>query len=67
MAVIKYYFISELAIKLKSQLSEEEFRQLIEELINNNIAEFQEYRKDSLATGNYARITTICRVCGRPI
>jgi chemotaxis methyl-accepting protein methylase len=67
MAVIVYSSISELARRLESELSEEEFKQLIRELVRNNTAEFHEYRRDSLAAGNYAPIVRVCLACGRPI
>lgn len=67
MAFIIYSSIDDLADRLKSELSEDEFKQLIRELIRNNTAEFQEYRKDSVAYGTYAPIVKVCSVCGRPI
>ncbi len=67
MAVIIYSSIPALAHQLKSELSEEEFKQLIKELVRNNTAEFQEYREDSIAMGNYARIVKVCVACGRPM
>lgn len=67
MSVIVYSSIHELARKLKSELSEEEFKQLIRALIRNNTAEFQEYRRDSVAYGTYAPTIKVCSVCGRPL
>jgi hypothetical protein len=66
MTFIVYSSIPELAHRLKSELSEEEFQQLIRVLISNNTAEFQEYRRDSVAAGNYAPIVKVCLACGRP-
>lgn len=67
MAELIYYSIPQLARRLNSELSEEEFKQLIRELVSNNTAEFHEYRRDSLAAGNYAPIVKACLACGRPI
>lgn len=67
MAVIVYSSISDLARSLKSDLSEEEFKQLIKYLIRNNTAEFQESKRDSIASGTYAPIVKVCSVCGRPV
>ncbi|MEI3651957.1 MAG: hypothetical protein V6D39_18700 [Dolichospermum lemmermannii FEM_B0920] len=75
MGIITYNSVSELAQKIKSELKEAEFKQLIKELVNNNLAEFQEYRaefqeynrKDNVAAGNYAPIVKTCIACGRPV
>jgi hypothetical protein len=67
MAVIVYSSISVLAKKLKSDLSEAEFKQLIRQLIRNNTAEFQEYKRDSIAHGTYAPVVKVCSACGRPV
>ncbi|MFN7415541.1 MAG: hypothetical protein ACK5RT_16915 [Dolichospermum sp.] len=67
MGIITYNSVSELAQKIKSELKEAEFKQLIKELVNNNLAEFQEYRQDTVAAGNYAPIVKTCIACGRPV
>jgi len=67
MAYIAYNSIPQLARQLESNLTEDEFRQLIRELVRNNIAEFQEYRRDDIAKGNYAPVVRTCVACGRPM
>lgn len=67
MAYIIYNSIPQLARQLEANLTEDEFRQLIRELVKNNIAEFQEYRRDDIAKGNYAPVVKTCIVCGRPM
>lgn len=67
MAVIVYSSIPDLARKLKLELSEEEFKRLISELIKNNTADFQEYRQDSIPYGTYAPVVKVCSACGRPL
>lgn len=67
MAVIVYSSIPELAHKIKSELSEYEFKQLIKQLVENNTAQFSEYRQDTTASGTYAPISKVCLACGRPM
>lgn len=67
MAYIFYSSIPQLASELKENLTTEEFRQLIRELVRNNVAEFQEYRRDDIAKGNYAPVVRTCVACNRPL
>lgn len=67
MAYITYNSIPQLARQLEANLTEDQFKQLIRELVRNNTAEFQEYRRDDIAQGNYAPIVRTCLACGRPM
>jgi hypothetical protein len=67
MAHIVYNSIPQLARQLEADLTEDDFRQLIRVLVRNNIAEFQEYRRDNIAQGNYAPVVKTCVACGRPM
>jgi hypothetical protein len=67
MAYIIYSSIPQLARQLEGQLTEDEFKELIRELVRNNTAEFQEYRRDDIARGNYAPVVKTCVACGRPM
>lgn len=67
MASITYYSIPELSRKLRSELSEAQFKELIKELVRNNSAEFSEYKRDSIPYANYAPVVKTCIACGRPI
>ncbi len=67
MPIIAYNSIPQLAIRLKSHLTEEEFKELIYELVKNNEAEFQEYRRDDIPRGYYAAVSKTCPSCGRPL
>jgi carboxypeptidase C (cathepsin A) len=65
MPVITYSSIPHLAHQLKSTLSKEDIKLLVEELIKNN-TQIQE-DSESIAYGNYARTTKVCSACGRPV
>lgn len=67
MAYIIYSSIPQLANQLKENLTTKEFKQLIRELVTNNVAEFQEYRRDDIAKGNYAPVVRTCIACSRPL
>lgn len=67
MAVIVYHSVPELARKIRLELSKDERRQLVRKLIKDDLSEFSEYQRDSIAYGNYAPISRICPTCKRPI
>lgn len=67
MPLITYNSIPHLARRLKSNLTTEEFKELIYELVKNNEAEFQEYRRDDIPRGYYAAVSKTCPTCGRPL
>jgi hypothetical protein len=67
MPIIVYDSIPKLARRLKSSLTEEDFKELIYELVKNNEAEFQEYRRDDIPRGYYAAVSKTCPSCGRPL
>lgn len=67
MSIIIYHSIPQLAIRLKDRLTTEEFKELLYELVKNNEAEFQEYRRDDIPRGYYVAVSKICPSCGRPL
>lgn len=67
MAVIVYNSVPQLARKIRLELSKDERRQLVRELIKDDLAEFSEYRQDATASGTYAPVSKVCSACGRPI
>ncbi len=66
MSSIIYSSIPDLAYKIKLGLSEEELKELIQEIFRGDIQKFSEYR-DSIAYGTYAPVSKVCSTCGRPL
>jgi hypothetical protein len=67
MPSIIYSSIPQLARQLENKLTTEEFKELIYELAKNNVAEFQEYRRDNIPKGYYAAVSKTCPTCGQPL
>lgn len=63
MSSIHYLSIPQLAIQLRSKLTDDQFKELIDELVKNNIAEFQEYRRDDISKGHYSVASRTCPRC----